>query len=192
MVFYPLSYFYKDGSFCFGLSSESPCEKFTSMLERPHKEDAQSCDKENLCEPCLQSLGLSLGCFWVNSSLFPSDWPRHQRNIIKGPHTTKALKRRRITQLSSVESLSNQIVAYENLALNGITPSKTQGTVSEEGQKECKNQERRTMELCPKHWHGHPTHKTRELWFSPKNCTRWILSTSHHDWGRITRSPNSP
>lgn len=104
------------------LSSESPCEKFTSMMERPHEEDTQSCDKDNLCEPCLQSLGLNLGCFWVNSSLFLSDWPRHQRNIIKGPHTTKVLKRR-IIQLSSVESLSNQMAAYGNLALNSTPVS---------------------------------------------------------------------
>lgn len=176
------------------LSSESPCEKFTAMLERPHEEDIQSCDKEDLCEPCLQSVGLNLGCFWVNSSLFPSDWPRHQMNVMKGPHTTKALKRRRITQLNSdgIPLKSNGYIW--NLSPNYdtyITPCKTQGTVSEKGQKECKNQERRTMQLCPKHWHGHPTHKIRELWFSSKTCTRWILSTSHHVLGR-TRSPSSP
>lgn len=73
-------------------------------------------------EPCLQSLGLNLGYFWVNSPLFPSDWTRHQRNIIKGPHTTKALKRR-ITQLSSDGILSNKMVAYENLALNSTPVS---------------------------------------------------------------------
>lgn len=80
-------------------------------------------------------MGLNIAGFWVNSPLLPSDWPRHQIDIIKGSHTTNTLERRKIMQLSSDEI---PLKSNENLALNSTSislPPKCRGHSVRRGRK---------------------------------------------------------